>query len=53
MLNVTCHENETKKAYCRFGDCKPMSEKTNPTQIIGLSENPIPLIRNVGSEPLG
>ena len=35
----------------RFSDFKPMSEKTNPTQITGFSDYPIPLIRNVGYQP--
>ena len=35
----------------RFGNFKPMSEKADPKLIIGFSDNPIPLIRNVGSQP--
>ena len=35
----------------RFGNFKPMSEKADPQLIIGFSDNPIPLIRNVGSQP--
>ena len=33
-------------------DVKPISEKINPKQIIDFSDNPIPLIRNVVSQPL-
>ena len=35
-----------------FQDFKPMAEKTDQRQIIGLFDNQRPLIRNVGSQPL-
>ena len=36
----------------RFWDVKLKSEKMDPKPMIGFLDNPVPLIRNVGSQPL-